>query len=176
MRHPATFFHILNFKREFKNFRMFKDVRISKILYVMQWCPARYQDSECFQYFFSSGRSFLYQYKKSFSCIKSETTFIEIFRMLLETRCWSLFLLLPALGNIQKSHVSIFYSNSANKHEITLFSIDISIIFLICDGFSKIKMNLKEYCNRIVYQLTQHLQIWRSYFFSWSYFGFCKRR
>ena len=47
--------------------------------------------------------------------------------MLLETRRRSLFLLLPAFSNI---HVSMYYTNSINKHKIITYPSDISIIFL----------------------------------------------
>ena len=52
-----------------------------------------------------------------------------IFKILSENRCWTLFLLLPALANIEKIHVSMYYTNYANKHKIMLFSSDISITF-----------------------------------------------
>ena len=70
--------------------------------------------------------------------------------MLLETRCWSLFLLLLALANIQRIHVSMCYTNSANKHKIILFSCDISITFLwFVKVFCKIKISLKWYYNTV---------------------------
>ena len=174
MRHPATFFNILNFKREFKNFRMFKDVRISKILYVMQCVLQDIRIPSVFNIFFSSGRSFLYQYKKKVSFASSQKQLSQKF-----SECsWKLvvevyFYYCQPWERFKKVTCQYFIQILLINTKLFYF---LSIIFLICNGFSKIKMNLKEYCNRIVYQLTQHLQIWRSYSFSWSYFGFCKRR
>ena len=70
--------------------------------------------------------------------------------MFLETCCSRLFLLFPALKNIRKIPVSMFYTNSENKHKIMLHSSDISITFLwFVKIFSKIKMNLKGYGNTV---------------------------
>ena len=83
-----------------------------------------------FNNFFSSSKSFLYQCKNGFFCIKSEITLIVNFQNDFGNSLLKLFLLLPALKNIQKIHVSICHTNSGNKDKIILFSSDISITFL----------------------------------------------
>ena len=129
--------NFLDFKGEFKNFTDFENARISKILFaIMSW------NKSCFQVFsimcFSSGKSFLWQ--KKFLLHQIRNIFHDEF-------CWSLFLLLLAWANMQNIHVSMFYANSANKY---CFIMIFRSPFLICKGFSKIKMNLTLQINGLV--------------------------